>query len=259
MKHYIKSFRVYNYQSGLSLVELLISFSLSLLLMSALMTAYFFSMRQYQAAGQLLRDTFELQLISEFMRDRIRMAGFTPCRGIAGLITMDRRRIPKSEPIKAIKAIEWQNTPSPSVQFSSMNAHVSLVRSRLEANQLQLDQRRNYDRGKVLMVADCVHAELVEVQECTKNPSGTLLRLEKPLYFTYTLPFYVSEWEETRFFIGKNKQGQAALWFGSSHDKEELSPYIVDMSVEWQKPILQLKLKTQNAKEIGLDTRPRNL
>lgn len=241
-------------QSGISLVELLISFCLSLLLMSALMTSYLLAKRQYQKAGQTLSTAFELELLSEFLRDRIRAAGFTPCRGVSYLITKDRRPTGGS-----IKAIDWHSVPVSTIQLSSMNSHISQVWVEPEANQLLLQQGHCFEKGQAVMVADCFHAEVVLVKDCKKSPSAWFLTLEKSLYFTYTIPFYVSEWEEIHFYIAKNKKGQPALWYGSQGEKEELSSQIQGLTIERIHSLLRLDLKLKGGKEIRLETRLRNL
>ncbi len=246
--------RLWISQSGISLVELMISFALSLLLMAALMSTYLSVKRHYQETGQKLLDVLEIEQISELFRDRIRVAGFTPCRGLSHLITYDHRLVKTR-----IIALDWHNSPPVMLQFSNMNAHYYPVSVPPLSNQLLLPSGICYEKGEDIMLADCFHAEIMRVKNCTKTSSGrVLLSFEDAIHFNYDIPFYVSEWEETRFYIAKNKAGHNVLWYGISREKEELSSLIQGFKVERNQSLIRVDFNLEGDLKIHLETRLRN-
>lgn len=215
-----------NNQSGVSLTELMLSLALSSFLMTALLQHYIGVKRHYNDVQQRLDQHFELQLVSELIRDSVRMAGFAPCTGIDRLTVRDSRSGQFSP-----AAITVEGGPFPALKLARMSEHFSVVIKYLSPTRLLLEDNKVYDRRYPVMVADCFHAEVLQIANSQTTGEGQLVTLQKPLRFDYRPPFYLGEWLEERFFIGKNREGKPALFY-EANDREELTAYITRLAAK---------------------------
>lgn len=211
-------------QQGVSLVELLISALLASLLVTLVLQQYLVSKRQYLHLHARLEQDIELQLINDLLRDSVRRAGFTPCRGINSLQSRDRRN--GKTALTAI-TVGKQN----SLTINRMSEQFTTAKSLLNSKQLLLRSNAQFETHQVILIADCYHAEVMQVLHAKKTPAGTILTLRNNLAFDYSEPIYVGEWVEETFFIQKNQKGKSALFYQLKR-AEELSDRIGKMAVE---------------------------
>lgn len=228
-------------QNGLSLTEIMISLLLSCLLMSLLIKQYLVSKQQYHQSQLVLEADYELQLVSEALRDSIRSAGFAPCLGITHLIIKDRRST-SSTPLNALSVSNDNH-----LTISRMSHEFSEVQS-FDVSHLLLDTPLALPHGAPLIIADCFHAEIQMPSHFYSTAQGMMLVLDKPLAFDYVAPIYVGEWIEEHFFIAKQ-----ALYYANRHP-EALSSLIKSMTVQKTGLLVRITLGLVNDVSIRLDT-----
>lgn len=237
-------------QRGVSLTELMISLCLSSLLMLVLIQTYSRFKQQYTHSQHVLEQGFELQLVSELIRDSVRSAGFTPCIGINHLMTKDQRG--KSERLMAIKLANDNSA----ITFARMEAPFARVIKQINPYQLLVAGRHLFDSRHPIVIADCFHAEVHVIANSQKTSNGLIITLKKSLDFDYHVPCSVGEWLEERFYIEKNGHGKLALFYDTNH-REELTNLIDGMSNRLQHSVLRTTLKLAKGGELVLDTRIR--
>ena len=219
--------------------------------MMALIQTYLNSKRQNTHTQQILEQNFELQLVSELIRDSVRSAGFMPCIGINHLITRDRRGKP-GHPV----AVDLHPGKHQSFMISRMGEDFATVLKQLAPARLLVDGGRVFDSRHPVVIADCLHAEIHLVASSHKTREGWIVTLTKPLDFNYALPFYFGEWLEERFSVEKNNQGKPALFYDTRH-REELTDLIDGLASQQESTLLRITLRLAAGGEIVLETQVR--
>ncbi|MFI4918818.1 MAG: PilW family protein [Legionellales bacterium] len=216
-------------QLGFSLSEILISLFLSGIIMTMLIQFYLNSKHQYLKTQKLLVKSFDVQWASALLADSIRRAGFTPCVGIDQLTRVDGRDVSQT-----ISGLIVQNQPHAFIKVSRMSEVFSPVLTIQGLNQLTVPQGILFHQQRPLLIADCIHAEVLQIQRIDKSDFGSyLITLTKPLVFSYTTPAYVGEWLEEKWFIKNNSSKASALYY-KSVQTEELTPLIHSLTIKEQ-------------------------
>ncbi|WP_051555176.1 PilW family protein [Legionella fairfieldensis] len=245
-------------QQGISLVELLIGLFLTGFLVTIMMQHYLASKRQYRYVQSLLDQSYELQLVSDLIRNSVRHAGFTPCRGLNALQVVDRRDSRSA----SNSAIAMQSGKKTGFSIHRMSEYFSSVIKSISPTKLFLKAGVLYQEGQTILIADCYHAEIQQIEHVQSNKTGSIIRLTKPLMFDYVMPVYVGEWIEEAFFIQKNQQGRQSLFYQQKH-AEELGSLINNLSVEInsfkEKKRVRVILSMNTSQRIEIDTGIRTL
>ena len=218
-----------NKQRGLSLSELLISLFLASVVSMTLIQLYLGCKRQYLAAEKILASGFDLQWVSDLMGDSIRRAGFTPCLGIDQLTTIDLRK--NQNPIHSLLV---GNQPYPFIQVQRMNENFTKLIKINNSKSIVVENFYEYHAKRPLIIADCIHAEVHELDSVENQGNQSILNLSKPLIFFYDTSAYIGEFIEERWFIKQNKNHKATLQYQSVHT-EEVTPLIHSLSIRNQR------------------------
>ncbi len=242
-------------QQGVSLVELMISALLASLLLALVLQQYLVSKRQYLRLYARLEQDIELQTINDLLRDSIRKAGFTPCRGINSLQSIDRRNGKT-----ALAAVATSVGKRDGLAITRMSEDFTTVMRRLNPKQLLLRSNVHFAAQQVILIADCYHAEVQPVLDARKTSAGTILTLSNNLAFDYIDPIYLGEWLEEAFFIQKNQQGKSALFYQFKRP-EELSDQIVKLIVDLKSyrgnDLVAVRWGFKNSKTMDIETEVR--
>ncbi|WP_218019040.1 PilW family protein [Legionella beliardensis] len=240
-------------QRGVSLIELLISLTLSCLLLGMLMQFYLNSKQHYLSTQKKFAQNSDVQLVSQLLRDSIRSAGFTPCLSI-NYLTMQDRRNEQS----ALIAIETKGSGSNHLIVRRMSDDFFLITKQLDAKHL-LIANKTLTPGEVVAITDCFHGEIQEIEAVKVISSGLLITLKKPLLFDYASPGYIGAWLEEQFFMQARKQSINKLFYKVSH-AEQLTTAISSFAVkilknkDYQEVVIKLGLEDR---VISLNTRVR--
>ena len=203
-------------QLGFSLTELLVSFFISTLLILILTQHLLSVSRQHHQVYATLDQAMELQWVFDVMRDRVHHAGFTPCRRLDHLITTDTRDVAQSLlPIEVDQ--EGQK-----LWIRKMN-EAALTQIDIKTNTVFfINQSISLKPERPILIADCVHAEVHDVDSIESTRGGHLVHLKKPRVFDYEPQVYVGEWMSESFYFKK------ALFY-QQHRADKLTSQIKSM------------------------------
>ncbi len=215
-------------QQGIGLPELLIGFFLSTLLMTIMMQHVLHAKQQSRAIFVVMEESFELQWLSDFIRSRVRSAGFTPCLRIDHLVGFDARV--KSE---SLAAIEVSTAPDTRLMIHRMSDEGEAILRQISPNELLIGPQTVHV-GRPVLIADCYHAEVHDVERITKHEEGYVVTLKEPLVFHYASLVYLGEWVSESFFIRALADGKRALFY-QLYRVDQLTPRVHDFSAELQR------------------------
>ncbi len=180
-------------QQGFSLAELLVCFALSMLLIAVLIQHVLSVSRAYRHIHDVWDEAAELQWVFDVIKARVRHAGFTPCRSLSDLQTIDTRETPE-----LLQSLEVQA----GVKLLIRKMHESRfgLARRLTPDTLRM-RELSLKPDRAVIIADCQHAEVHDVARLYQSPHGLLIQLKKPLVFDYSPEMYVGEWVSEAFFF----------------------------------------------------------
>lgn len=199
------------FQQGTSLIELLVSIFLSTMLLMGLVTVLLGVKRHSLHLESRLERIADLQLVTEFMRDSIRHAGFTPCRNLDELVSYDHQRYQGVLPSVEISAQRLCLR-----RMSNAMVQVSAIRSE---NQVVVKNEVPIKEHALVLIADCFHAEVL----MTHTIQGRYISLSSPLKFQYQQPIYIGEWLEECFFVRTTHGERMGLYYQAGRADELIS------------------------------------
>lgn len=235
---------------GWSLVEMLIGLFLGVLLLTILINHFLWVKKLYGEITLSLQQALELKIVENFIREKIKRAGFTPCLKLNGLIfSKERNNKLVSPPIKEnyLSLVRMSEHFSQTVEITS---HAITISPALTI------------RAKdFILIADCYHAEVRQVVFSKAALGNLRLELKDALHFSYTPPIYVGKWIKEEFFIKKNLRGVDTLYYRNGH-AEELSSLINKFSINWlyyrEFRLLQVMLTLADKKTLMIEMSPRS-
>ncbi len=235
-------------QEGIGLPEVFISLLLASFTLILLMNQYLNAKQHYLYFQEALDRHMDMELVTDLLRKSVHKAGFTPCSGIEHLITADEHN-----EMSALKSIVlWKNKHS-SVQINRMSEHFDVVLDMVDAESLLSTEANVLKRGQKLLIADCYHAEVKEVQTVIQTSAGQFVRFTHPLIFQYRAPIYLGEWIQEAYFIGTDQH-----LFYRFQQTEELTTVVKSMSSKIEsydaRLLLQVIFGLRHEKPIIIET-----
>ena len=207
-------------QSGLSSTELLISLFLASFIGSLMIQIYITDKKHYLIVQRELQTNFDIHWVSELLKKSIRSAGFTPCIGLDHLTVFDHR-----DHTHAIKSMKI-NPAGDLIHINRMNDHFEEVIHITSSTRIEVSSNTALTKLRPIIISDCTHAEIHQVQEVYHLNQQTELILKEPLKFSYESQAFVGEWLEEEWFIKINAQGKRALFCKQLQHTEELTELI---------------------------------
>lgn len=212
-------------QRGLSLLGCLCSLALASLLLIVSLQHYLRSQFLFHQQQIKMTQTMDLQWIENLLRHQIRQAGFTPCLNIDDLKTWHHL---KNQPIGA--AVEVSYHPE-KLHLRQMSAHYGVIKAIVNPYTLLVSIIPHAAQtGDMVLIADCEHAEVVQIHD---HSSPGRLQLTTPLRFSYTLPAYWGKWEAHQWLVDRNAQGQSVFFHRLGRQREQLSSAVSAWRIEW--------------------------
>lgn len=181
--------------------------------------------KQEMKTHSTLAKAYDLDIISEVMKSSIRQAGYTPCAVIDKLKHRDHTHSQKK-----LEAISLDSAQQDSLTVSYMVQPVVLIEEFSSLSEIRLQGHPAFSQDDIVMIADCFHAEVVQLRAITSDKNDSWLMLRQALSFSYQKPAYVGVWQSRRFFMKKNTKGIPRLYFQQKHT-ESLSDWIEGMSI----------------------------
>ena len=237
-------------EQGISLIELMISVCLASFLIILVMNLYLQNKKNYLTIHRLLERNLDLQLISDLIRQRLRRAGFTPCLSLNLLESRDSRNGKTNLDALIIDENEFT--------IQRMSEHFTLVLQQISSTALLLKSEVNFSAKETILLADCYHAEVHQIAAVQKTTKGTLLHLEKAIFFQFVAPIYGGEWLHETFYMQKNKKGMEALFYRQNHP-EELSTAVKQLLITAiGRQRVRVSLGLENSAPYAIEAKVRN-
>ncbi|KTC64933.1 Tfp pilus assembly protein PilW (plasmid) [Legionella adelaidensis] len=231
---------------GFSISEFLISTLLASLIIGALVNHFLSSKEHLEFLIKKTGKSLEQLNLQGLISDSIRNAGFTPCVGLDYLQTIDTRVF---KPIPSVLSYEPNNfiTRRMNYLFDEIIKFTLPNRVLLHAHVL--------NKEKPIVIADCFHAEIHQIERIEKIGENDMVILKEPFFFEYQAPAYIGNWIEEYFFI-KN----ASLYYQLQRN-DLLSAVIKAVTISWQKSerkLLKVSLIDENDDSLEFYSRVRN-
>lgn len=245
-------YKVLNKPQGFSLSEAVISLFIATIIMTTLMQMYLLCKQQYTKTQTLLSEKLDIQWVSALLTDSIRRAGFTPCLGIDKLVVEDRRANKH-----VIAGLYHQNQPKPLIKVQRMHEQFASLLRIQNKQQILTQQGVAFNPNRPLIIADCMHAEIHNIERVDKELDGVAITLKEPLVFNYVKSVAVGEWLEERWFIKEKSANTTSLYY-QLIQSEELTPLVRHFNVAEQKirnqRLIRVELILDAGKTYSLDT-----
>lgn len=193
---------------GFSLSEILICLLLASLLLTGLIKQYAQVYRQDNILNARLEQNADLQLVSELLRNSLRVAGFTPCGNLNNL------RKDLNQELSAIQI--FQN----GVEIIRMSEHYSEFANKVDALQFL----NKTIKSKHLMITDCYHAAVISnIHDSLDWNIGLNFIVNN-----YIPPIYIGTYINEKFWIK-----DAKYLYYKFKNSEKISDYINGLEVGW--------------------------
>ena len=240
---------MYRKFAGFGLTELLVSFFISTLLILILTQHLLSVSRQHHQVHATLDQAMELQWVFDVIRDRVHHAGFTSCRRMDHLISIDTRDMPES-----LLPIEIEQGSHAKLYIRKMN-EAAITQASIKTNTVFfMNQSVSLKPDRPVIIADCTHAEVHDVERIEPTRGGHLVYLKKPLVFDYEREVYVGEWMVEAFYFKK------ALFY-QQHRADKLTSHIksivFDLDNQASYPKLSMRFVLQDGTSDSLEARVR--
>lgn len=231
-------------QLGATLLELLISLTASLILLGLLWAIFFNLERNHQRQSELIRLKANALLVLKVLSGEIQKAGFIGCP----YFSVDF-------PFKNSTSLAF--SPQDTLQFSRDTLSVryrSLIHGYLEKamqekSQLWVSGEIKFSAGDFLLLSDCRHADLFQVEKVHRLGLIQELTSVHPLSELYAAGAELGKVEINSYWVEKtnrmDKEGQAiwALYLRElNNNKIEFISGVKEISFQAQKPELGLNL-----------------
>ncbi len=238
---------------GVSLIELLISLLLTSFLVTALMNCYLQNSTQFEKNSSAINEAIELGLLTDFIRDVSHHAGFTPCQTIDNLVRYNRRF-----PHKKIQAVHVENNASRLI-IMRMSETFTSVKKIASPYRFTLSDIPPVNLDRQWMIADCFHAETLQIDSTQIFSKKLRIELKAPLLYSYENAYF-GEWIEEEFNVHKNKETQSLYY--KMNKSEQLSSLIDAFNVAIltgkRFPLISALFHTRSGKSVTVLTSMRN-
>jgi len=222
---------------GFSLTEILISLTITGFLLSTLLYQYSSVRRHYEKNRVHIEDAQDLFLSMDLMRMSLRQAGFTPCGNVTRLNPSLKALIINPD---ALHGFRVQRMSAEVTQFSSWSS-----------KQGTLMEKAHFNTGDLVLVSDCLHAELHTVARVSRRK----VVLRESLGYAPHFPLWIGLWIQESFYIRPGKMG---LMMKSTR-ADCLAKALVDLDVALQFPLITVQLHPSYGDVLMLQTRMRNV
>lgn len=210
---------------GFGLLELLLSLFLASIILLGLMTQLQVLRTHVLSASRQTLQSLELQYVTELMRSSIREAGFTPCMALNKLQVMDTRT-------GNFNPLALSKPKLNSVLIQRMSSSFDWVISIAEQKELVTTSSHRFSIKRPIIIADCHHAEIHQLDTVRFLNRAQRLVLAKPLMYQFKGPIYVGDWISEHFFV----VADGGLQVGYEHARsQEISRLIQAMRVRFDK------------------------
>lgn len=234
---------------GFTLVELMVAITIGLIIMAAVSTLFVSSKQTYTATDQLARLQENARFAMQFMMSDLRLGGYYGCLDDVSSdnvhTVVNSTSLTYSVTQAAIEGLEnatgaWKpsgitsiptgmlaGTDAVLIRMADPSASIKLTaRMGNKSDVLTVASAASFKQGDIIMVADCIGADLMQVTATTgttisHDPGGADASKTPPwpgnttpadLFKTYDDPAQIMKFSTRRYYVRNNANGIPALY-----------------------------------------------
>jgi type IV pilus assembly protein PilW len=195
---------------GMSLIELMVSLTLSILILMGLSAIYLASAKNHLSEAALQNIQQNTRITFQLLQGSLRQAGNVGCAKLQNdfpVTTSQPYNITEDNFIQPYWGSEIKSgTDAFTVRFANALGG-SLIKPMEVANTLQITASPKIAIGDILLISDCQTAEILTVQQVSVASDGTQIILtDKNLTKIYKENAEVNEFEMNTFYISKTSR-----------------------------------------------------
>ncbi|MGB0732461.1 MAG: PilW family protein [Pontibacterium sp.] len=171
------------HQLGLSMIELMISITISLLLMAAVIQMFVGSRVTYSVQSELAKLQESARFAMEFMTKDLRMTGYMGCAPSDSLLSVldDSSLFTNAEWTQNLDFTDGgagSGAPDPSdtitIKFADLSESCTVESS--TSTYFTCEANHNFTQGDILIASDCSHSAVFQMSN--QNNNGTVARID---------------------------------------------------------------------------------
>ena len=183
-------------ETGFCLTEQLLGVLLSSLILVGLVNYYITFKNQFLLSQIKMDELIEREQIINLLRHRIQHAGFTPCMNLKNLLSSDLNQ--------PIHHMTIEPTPKHTLTIRRMNEEFIVAQMTNDQTLMSHAKGIKFKNGDKIMVSDCHHAEVTEVESIKYSHLTTHITLSNSLRFDYRDSVYVGVFLDESFHLAQN-------------------------------------------------------
>jgi type IV pilus assembly protein PilW len=198
---------------GLSLIELMLALTLSMLILMSLSVIYLAETNNHLTEAALQNIQQNTRVAFQLLHGALRQAGEVGCAKIQNnfpVTTSQPYNITENNRIQSYQGSEVKaGTDALTVRYANAISGV-LVEPMQAANSLHMSASPKIETGDVLLISDCETVETFTAQQISSSSDGTqFIITDTNLTKEYQQNAEVSEFEINTFYIGKTDRKDA--------------------------------------------------
>lgn len=234
------------FQSGLTIVELMIAMGITLFVLAGVMGVYISSKQVYRTQSNLSHLQENARFALDYLARNIRMAGYIGCLPLSAVgrleDTVSGSTISPNDAFSVYEydGSEWSDD-LPGTDDDVKSGSDILVIKRGHVNEyplvenmankveaIHVDNDNQLDMGDVLLISDCNGAEIFTASYIDENGFITHDELNR----SYNTGAVIMKFSNMIYYIGENENGEYSLYRRSSTADDEIIEGIDDMQFD---------------------------
>ncbi len=253
-----------NKNNGASLTELLIASALGLWLIGGVLLCYLSNQRTYRLTQALAHMQENGRIAIYLLSEAIRTAGYAGCLPLSSLALnplngMNIRFLPETRIAAWHKAISSSpvHLPDDIIRNAVLNSDILLVQNMVPENitvisttpeSIKLSEKSNDKAGDILLIADCAHADLVQVNTVKNN----LLTIRPGLTQSYDSTSQIGRLTSVFYYIRKtNRKNVTGMPIYGLYQRDINQPATLAQEVAEGVENMQIKFGIKEGKKIN--------
>lgn len=226
-----RKLQLINYQ-GATLIELMITLTISIILLSLLSVIYLATENQNIFIATLNTVNENSRFALQKLSHELKMAGFIGCPTLRPDLLLNNAT---AYPLNSSNIVELNQDAIGSTRLTVRHRSAradTLAQPMTEPSRLELSAHFQIENEAVLVISDCRHADIFQAKQVTQQAGGQRIVSFTPLRYRYSQGAEIGLLEVNTYWIEKNALYQLDL----SGNKSELVEGIQRLKAEFIKP-----------------------
>lgn len=194
----------YKYINGIFLIELLIALAISLLIFSLLFSIFITNQKSYSLYEVLNKMQITAQSTLDILQDQIHAAGYMGCAKLTPefkIIGYESYTLTSQNKLIGDDHI---------INLSHAAAQNALLLEAMSSdNEMKTDTNTRYHVGDVLLISNCLQAEIFKVKKIINEKLQQKIITQSPLHYRYAPYAEIAKLERNEYFVAKTTRKHA--------------------------------------------------